>query len=491
MSTLSLDAQRADRAFFGHPRGMGYLAFTEVWVAFSYYGMQSLLVLYMTGYLLQPGHIEHILGFAAFRAALAPVYGHVSGQALASAITGLYGALAFGTPLVGGLIADRWLGRTRSIIAGSVLMTTGHFLMAFDVSFLLALACLVTGTGLAGVMKAQVGGLYRPNDLRRADAFQIYTLVVQLAVIAAPIVCGGLGEKVAWRLGFGAAGVGMAIGLVIYLSGLRWMPPDPKAKGAEKAAHPPMTLRDWRTVGVLALLVPIFALAFVGNNEIFNAYLLWGRDHYQLDFFGQTMPVSWLLSLDAIVSSVTVLMVVIFWRWWSRRRREPDEIVKAGLGALLAAGGPLVLAAASLHAVGGHKVGLIWGLGFHFVNDLGFAMVYPVGLALFSRAAPPALGATVINSFTFAVFLSNLAVSWLAGLLGKMSGQAFWTMHAILVAIAGVLLLLCGWLFHRTLAPGSDGRGATGTGDFAEADLAVIGAKETPGAGAATDDGAT
>jgi POT family proton-dependent oligopeptide transporter len=231
------------------------------------------------------------------------------------------------------------------------------------------------------------------------------------------------------------------------------MPPDPMAKGAEKPTHPPMTLHDWRTVAVLALLVPVFALSFVGNNEIFNAYLLWGRDNYQLEFFGQTMPVSWLLSLDAGVSSVTVLMVVIFWRWWARRRREPDEIVKAGIGALIAAGGPLVLAAASLHAVGGHKVGLVWGLGFHFVNDIGFAMIYPVGLALFSRAAPPALGATVINSFTFAVFLSNLAVSWLAGFLGRMPGAAFWTMHAILVAVAGALLLVCGWLFRRTLAP--------------------------------------
>lgn len=455
MTTQKLDSLRADRAFFGHPRGMGYLAFTEVWVAFSYYGMQSLLVLYMTAYLLRPGHIEHILGFAQFRAFLAPVYGPVSGQALASAITGLYGALAFGTPLVGGLIADRWLGRTRSIIAGATLMTLGHFLMAFDVSFLLALLCLVTGTGLAGVMKAQVGGLYSTADLRRADAFQIYTLVVQLAVIAAPIVCGSLGEKVAWRYGFGAAGVGMTIGLVVYLSGRRWMPPDPMARGAEKATHPPMTLHDWRTVAVLALLVPVFALAFVGNNEIFNAYLLWGRDHYQLSFFGQTMPVSWLISIDAIVSSATVLMVIIFWRWWAKRRREPDEIIKAGIGALIAAGGPLLLAAASLQAVGGHRVGLIWGLGFHFVNDIGFAMIYPVGLALFSRAAPPALGATVINSFTFAVFLSNLAVSWLAGFLDKMPGQAFWAMHAGLVAIAGVLLLVCGWVFRRTLAPGS------------------------------------
>ena len=138
-----------------------------------------------------------------------------------------------------------------------------------------------------------------------------------------------------------------------------------------------------------------------------------------------------------------------------KRWREPDEIVKAGIGALIAAGGPLVLAAASLQAVGGHKVGLVWGLGFHIVNDIGFSMLYPVGMALFSRAAPPALGATVINSFTFALFLCNLTVGWLAGFLDKMSGQAFWAMHAALVAIAGLLLLTCGLVFRRTLAPGS------------------------------------
>jgi POT family proton-dependent oligopeptide transporter len=233
------------------------------------------------------------------------------------------------------------------------------------------------------------------------------------------------------------------------------MPPDPMARGAVKAEHPPMTARDWRTVGVLALLVPVFALAFVGNNEIFNAYLLWGRDHYQLNVFGQVMPVSWLISLDAVVASGSILAVVIFWRWWASRWREPDEIVKAGIGALIAAAGPLVLAAAALQAVGGHRVGLAWGLGFHIINDIGFSMLYPVGMALFSRAAPPALGATVINSFTFAIFMSNLAVGWLAGLLDKMPGAAFWTMHAALVALAGVLLLACGWVFRRTLAPGS------------------------------------
>ena len=414
----------------------------------------------MTSYLLTPGHIEHIFGFPQFKALLELLYGPLSGRALGSAITGLYGAIAFATPLFGGLIADRLLGRSRSIVIGCLLMTLGHFLMAFDVSFVLALLCLVMGTGMAGTLKAQVGGLYAPGDPRRGDAFQVYTLAMQVAVIAAPIVCGELGEKVAWHWGFGAAGIGMLVGLVVYLSGQRWMPPDPMiARAADRAAgivRPKMTLQEWRTVAVLVLLVPILAVAFVGNNEIFNGYLLWGKDHFQLNVFGQIRPVSWLISLDAIVSTFTVLAVMFFWRWWGTRWRQPDEIVKIGVFTFIAALAPLLLAAASLQAVGGHKVGLAWGLGFHIVNDIGFAGMYPIGIALFSRAAPPALGATIVNAFTFTVFLSNLLVGKLAGMLDKMSGASFWTMHAALIAGAGVLLLVCSQVFKRTLAPESE-----------------------------------
>jgi POT family proton-dependent oligopeptide transporter len=442
-----------DRAFLGHPRGLGVLAFTEGWAAFSYYGMQSLLVLYLANFLLKPGHVEHVLGFPVFKTGLEHLYGPLSGQPLASAIMGLYGALAFAMPLFAGLIADRWLGRTRSITLGALLMTTGHFLMAFEVSFLLALACILCGMGLAGVMKAQVGGLYAPGDLRRADAFQIFTLFVQVAVIAAPLICGSLGEKVAWHWGFGAAGVGMLVGLAVYLWGRRWMPAEPLAFKDPKAHRPAMSAREWRTVGILVLLMPIIALSFISNSEIFNGYILWGEANFQLNFFGQTMPVSWLLSLDAIVSTVTMFASLMFWRWWASHRREPDEIVKMAFGAVFMILAPLVLAAASLQAAGGHKVGLGWGLAFHIVNDLAFSSMYPVGLALYSRAAPPALGATIVNCFSFCIFMSNLLVGYLAGFLSKMPGVLFWSLHSALIAVAAVLLLICARVFRKTLAP--------------------------------------
>ena len=216
----------ADRSFLGHPRGLAYLAFTEAWERFSFYGMQTLLVLYMVRQLLRAGHIESIAGFNAFRIALERVYGApLSTIALASAIFGLYTGLVYLTPIAGGVIADRWLRRTRTITIGALLMAAGHFLMAFDVSFLIALLCLLSGVGcFKGNLASQVGSLYAPGDLRRADTFQIYYIFINGGVIVAPLIAGTLGEVYGWHYGFGAAGVGMLISLVIYLSGRKWLP---------------------------------------------------------------------------------------------------------------------------------------------------------------------------------------------------------------------------------------------------------------------------
>lgn len=438
------------RNVLGHPRGLALIAATEGWSGFSYYGMQSLLVLYLVGRLLTPGHLERVWGLGAARAVLEGMYGPLSGQPLASAITAVYAALIFATPLLGGIVADRWLGRTRTVTAGCVLMTLGHFLMVFDATFLPALLCLVLGSGAAATLRAQVGDLYAIGDTRRADAFQLYMIVFTAAVIFGPLVCGTLGERVGWHYGFAAAGVGMTIGLIAYRAGRAWLPPEPvRAAGptAKLSAH------DWRVVGVLVLLLPVLALASVGNMEIFNAYLLWGKATYRLDVFGQTMPVTWLLSLDAFIGVGTTALNLAFWRWRARRRRDPDEIVKVALGALVAAVAPLILAAASAYAAGGHEVGLIWGLAFHVVNNIAFANVYIIGLALYARAAPKPLGATVIAGYSLSIFLANLIVGKLAGLFATMTPVTFWLLHAALIGVAAVVLLVCARVFRDILAP--------------------------------------
>src|SRR5581483_2139628 len=144
--------------FLGHPKGLLYLAFTEAWERFSYYGMTALVVLFMVNQLLLPGHVEHIGGFHQFRATLESFFGPLSTQALASQIFGLYSGFVYFTPLLGGMIADRWIGQRNAVVIGALSMSAGHVAMAFDQSFLLALLLLVVGSGfLKGNISAQVG----------------------------------------------------------------------------------------------------------------------------------------------------------------------------------------------------------------------------------------------------------------------------------------------------------------------------------------------
>ncbi|MBW8815910.1 MAG: peptide MFS transporter [Caulobacterales bacterium] len=453
MTTKTADS--GDTAFFGHPRALGYLAFTEAWERFSYYGMQSLLVLYMTKQLLLTPHVEQIAGFSAFHAFIQAVYRPgVSTQALSSAIFGLYTSLVYLTPILGGLLADRLLGKTRTIVIGALLMAAGHFLMAFDVSFLLALLCLVLGTGcFKGNIAGQVGSLYGEGDLRRADAFQIFYLGINAGVIAAPLIAGTLGEKVGWHYGFGVAGVGMLIALAIYLFGRRYLPPEAPVKRVDKAARVRLTANERRTVILLLLLIPVLTASVLCNQQIFNAYLVWADTQVNLTFAGQRVPTTWLITLDSVASVSFLAGMVIFWRVWAKRFKEPDEIGKLTIGTFISVAGVLCLAAGSaVAAATGTKVNILWCVAFHVLNSIAFANMLPVSLALYARAAPKALGATIIGVYYLHLFAGNQTVGILGGLLEKMPATQFWLMHAGIAAAAGVVFLLVGRVFARLLS---------------------------------------
>jgi POT family proton-dependent oligopeptide transporter len=464
-------AGRTDRAFFGHPAGLGWLSFCELWERFSYYGMQALLVLYLSNYLFLPQNIGQVTGIDAVRSLIESVTGSRSPQQLASIVFGLYAGFVYLTPLFGGLLADRLLGRTKTIVIGAVLMSIGHFLMAFESSFFFALACLLVGVGcFKGNIAAQVGELYAPNDKRRASAFQIFMLAVQIAVILAPLVCGTLGEKVAWHWGFGAAGVGMLIGLAVYLTGRRWLPPEPevargrKGRGGEAhATQARMTGAEKARLVLLVALIPVLMLSVVGNQQFNNAYPLWSQKNMDLVLFGFEVPVTWLQAVDAFMSTATMVASIAFWRWWATRRREPDEITKMALGSLLAATAPamLVIACGLIETTHG-KVSFVWTLAYTLTNDLGFANILPVGLALYSRVAPKRLEGLMLGVYYLHLFMGNTFVGWLAGFLETMRGTEFWGMHAVLVASAGVLLLLCRFLFGRLLTQEDAARGPDG-----------------------------
>jgi len=436
----------------GHPRGLAYLCVSEAWERFSYFGMQSLLVLYMTHQLLLPGHVEHVAGFAAFRAAIEQVTGPLSTLALASQIFGLYTGLVYLTPVIGGLLADRWFNRTTVVTIGALLMAMGHFLMAFETAFLAAMALLLMGVGcFKGNIASQVGELYDRGDLRRATAFQAFQFSITSAVIVSPLVCGTLGEKVGWHFGFGAAGIGMLIGLALYLHGRPWLPvPQRFTDGAVRAS---LSAGDWKAVGLLIALLPLVAGAMVGNQQMFNAFVVWGEANFDLRFLGYEMPVTWLLSFDAVISALCILASIAFWRAFARRWQEPDDLTKIAIGAAIMALAPLLLSMAGLRQqLTGQRISVGWGLAFEVVNEAGFAMLVPVALSFYSRVAPQALQGMSVAMFYVNSFLCNLVVGRLGGLLEQMPAARFWLMHAAIVGVSAALLVIVAYFMQPAVA---------------------------------------
>lgn len=448
----------SNTAFIGHPVGLAWLSASEFWERFSYYGMQTLLVLYLTHYLLQPGRIEQVWGFSAFSELIGWVYGQHSKMALASNTAQLYAGLVFLTPLAGSLLADRVFGRMRTVTAGAMLMVAGSFLLAVNATFLVALLLLLIGVGcFKGNIASQVGDLYGVDDPRRAGGFQLYYLGIQIAVILSPFICGTLGQKVDWHLGFIAAGVGMLAGLATYLVGRPSFAPEPVRRSNASPARQPLKARDWQVVTLLIALLPVLALALVGNQEMFDAYLVWAEKNYQLVYFGHAIPVTWIISLESLVSTGTLVLVIAFWRWYGKRWKEPAEITKMVIGVIIASPAPLVLAAASANvAATGHPVSLLWALGFHVPSDVGISNVVPVGVALYSRVAPKGLNGTMIAVCYLHLFIGTVLVGYLGGLLGTMSNVRFWTLHAGLMAVSAVLLILARMCFGQILTPSSE-----------------------------------
>jgi POT family proton-dependent oligopeptide transporter len=430
---------RSDRAFLGHPKGLGYLGFTEACERFSYYSMQTLLVLYMVNYLLVPGRMEKVIGLDWLNT---HVYPGLSGQPLASAIFGTYTALVYLTPILGGIVADKFLGRNATLITGGVLMAIGHFLMAIEPAFIFALLALLLGVGaFKGNIATQVGALYGPNDLRRAMAFQIFYIFINVSVIVAPLISGTLGQNVGWHYGFGCAGVVMVLGLIIYLSGRRHLAPDNKpVRGMAKAEREKLTRDDWMCVVYLVVLIPVLAIALLTNQEIFNAYLIWGDQQFDLTLLNNTS--SWLITLDAALSFSMLVAVAAFWKWWGTRRREPDEISKMIIGSIFTIGGGLCLFMAALTQPEGSKISLFWPVMFHLLNSIGFAHILPVSLALFSKISPRQITATVIGLYYLAFFIANAVVGWVGGLYSSLPTTTFWLLHVASAAFGLVAFVV-------------------------------------------------
>jgi POT family proton-dependent oligopeptide transporter len=275
-------------------------------------------------------------------------------------------------------------------------------------------------------------------------------------VIAAPLIVGTLGEKIGWHYGFGAAGVGMLLATGIYLSGQNYLRASDNAPrtGVDPATIAPkakLTSRDWRAIIALVCLIPVIAVALVPNNQIFNAYLVWGDQQFDLVFRGNKLPTTWLVTLDAIVSVSFLAIVALFYRWYGKHWREPDEVTKIIIGSGFTIAGQLCLYMAAASHGAGEKIGLAWPVAFHVLNSIGFAHMLPVTLALFAKYAPKAVNATIIGLYYLAFFAGNTIVGWVGGFLEKWPTTNFWLLHAAFAAGAGICFVLFKLIASRHL----------------------------------------
>jgi POT family proton-dependent oligopeptide transporter len=440
--------------FLGHPRGLAFLFATEMWERFSYYGMRALLVLYMVKYLLLPGHAENVIGLATLRGAFESVFGPLGVQPFSSHIYGFYTALVYSTPLIGGLIADRLLGQHRTILIGASLMAVGHFMMAFEPLFLFALMTLILGNGcFKPNMSAQVGGLYTPGDHRRDRAYSIFYVGINLGAFLAPLVCGTLGEEVGWHYGFGAAGVGMTIGLSIYLYALqsRSLPPDElhRAKAAGEIRQP-LTRAERR--GILALLVLFLPNTFfwATYEQQGNTIALWADDFtdrtINLIVWHGEIPVTWFQAFNPFMIFAFTPFVVAFWAWQAQRGAEPSTVVKMALGCI-GCGLSYVIMALAAWQGGGDQVSWLWLFAYFVVITIGELYFSPIGLSLVSKVAPARMVSLMMGVWLATSFVGNFIAGWLGSFWSSMDKTSFFLMIATIAVAAGVVI----WVFNRPL----------------------------------------
>ena len=479
MTTSAAPAPRAtapsseDRAFFGHPRGLAVLFFTEMWERFSYYGMRALLILFMTASVSAGG-----LGYDVGKAGI---------------IYAMYTSLVYMLSLPGGWVADRFIGQRRAVLWGGIVIALGHVCLALpsEATFFAGLGLIVIGTGLLKPnVSTIVGDLYTPDDTRRDAGFSLYYMGINLGAFTAPLVCGwlaqhptsramiasfGMRPESAWHWGFGAAAVGMTLGIIQYLAGQRRLgdaglhptpPPTPEAGASDRrllvgglagvavvaAAVAALVgggvlSPSTETVGNLfAVLLLATTLAFFGwlflagdwtpderKRLVLVAVLftaatifwsvfeqagstlnLFAERNTRREFLGMTVPAATLQSVNAMW--IVALAPVLAWIWLRLGRRDPSSPAKFSLGLVLVGLGFLLLVPAATLSAAGQRVSPLWLVGTYLFHSLGELCISPVGMSAMTRLAPLRMAGLLMGVWFLSISVGNYIGGRTAGL---------------------------------------------------------------------------
>jgi proton-dependent oligopeptide transporter, POT family len=385
--------------WFGHPRGLSVLFFTEMWERFSYYGMRAILILYMVSPVAQGG-----LGYDTARAA---------------SVYGWYTMAVYAACIPGGLIADRKIGHYFAVLLGGIIIAAGHFSMAVPqtVFFFLGLALIVCGTGLLKPnVSTMVGSLYEQDDPRRDSGFSVFYMGINIGAMAAPIVCGYLGQRIDWHLGFAAAGFGMILGLVQYVLGRKWLEaaraPE-KREDAHEAVKLKFTRDEWKRIGMIFVLF-FFAMLFWSAFEQSGSSLTLFADRYtRLSIGGWSFPSSWFQVEQPLF--VLILAPVFAWMWIRLGARQPSSAMKFAFGLILVGIGFLVLVPAAARAQElGVRVSPMWLTAAYLIHTFGELCLSPVGLSLVTKLSPKRVVGLMMGVWFLAASFGNKLAGWAA-----------------------------------------------------------------------------
>jgi proton-dependent oligopeptide transporter, POT family len=431
-----------DSSFFGHPRGLSTLFFTEMWERFSYYGMRAFLILYMTTPVIAGG-----LGMA---------------DGDATSIYGTYTGSAWGASIAGGIIGDRWLGQYRSVLLGGVVIMLGHFALVFPPLpfFYAGLALIVIGTGLLKPnVSTLVGSLYPQGDLRRDNGFSIFYMGINVGALLGPLVAGYLAQRVSWHIGFASAGVGMAIGLIQLAIGRHYLKtaverlgaatalagsPAGDEPGAARATGGPLISgAEWKRIAAIAVFFSFGILFFAGYEQAGSTLNLFTDRYTRLEAFGFAIPSSWFQSVQPVF--VILLTPIFAWTWTMLGARQPSISGKFALGLFFMGMSYLVLVPAGGMAQAGEgiRVSPWWIVVSYAISEFGEICLYPVGMSAVTKLAPPRIVGLMMGVWFLAIAFGNKLAGWAAGFIETMPlATLFMVMTAVLVGAAVVMAIL-------------------------------------------------
>ncbi len=417
----------AEKTWFGHPRGLATLFFTEMWERYSYYGMRALLFLYMVGSTQQPG-----LGFD---------------EKHAGSIYGWYTFSVYATGLLGGLVADWWLGHYRSVLVGGIIIAIGHFSMAVPglPFFYAGLVLIVIGTGLLKPnVSTLVGSLYRKNDARRDAGFSIFYTGINLGAFVAPFITGWLGQKVNWHWGFAAAGVGMVLGLVQYVAGRKYLvPAEPEERAVEERPAPDLSLTgsDWLRIAVIGILFLFSVIFWAGYEQAGTSLNLFADRATELTVFGWQYPSSWFQSVAPLCVLIFAPIFAIL--WLKLGRHEPSSPAKFTLGLIcLSLSYVLIFQGARIFETAHMRVSPWWLVVMYLLQTIGEICLYPVGMSMVTKLSPPRLVGVLMGVWFLSIAIGNKVAGWVAGFLKDMPFSEVFKVAFIGSGLAAILLLL-------------------------------------------------